>query len=71
MKITILPFSLQFEQVTNNVTINDVLIELDLYAEHIIKHNVLTNTYEIYAEADILYRILCKCILKGLAIEIN
>ena len=71
MKITILPFALQFEQITNNITFNDVMIELDLQCKHTVKHNVLTNTYTISAEGDILYDILCKCILKGYATEIN
>ena len=71
MKITILPFALQFEQITNNITFNDVMIELDLQCKHTVKHNVLTNTYTISAEASILYDILCKCILKGYATEIN
>ena len=71
MKITILPFALQFEETTNTVTFNDILIELDLQCKHKIKHNVQRNTYTISAEGDILYDILCKCILKGYAEEIN
>ena len=71
MKITIMPFALQFEELTNDYTFNDVLIELDLHCRHTVKHNVLTNTYTLSAESDILYDILCKCILKGIATEIN
>ena len=71
MKITILPFALQFEETTNGITFNDILIELDLQCKHKIKHNVQRNNYTISAEGDILYDILCKCILKGYATEIN
>ena len=50
MKITIMPFALQFEELTNKVTFNDVMIELDLHCKHTVKHNVLTNTYKISDE---------------------
>ena len=57
MKITIMPFALQFEELTNNITFNDVMIELDLHCKHTVKHNVLINTFTISAEESILYHI--------------